>query len=494
MKEHQHIEWKESWRDDGLRSICGFANADGGVLVIGRNDGGKVAGIDNGSRLLEELPNKVRDLLGIMVDVNLRIEGGREFLEITVPAYPNPISYKGEYYYRSGSTTQTLKGAALDRFLLRRQGRHWDGVPAPGFSVSDLSSAALAGFRKRVARSKRLSPELLAETDVVLLDKLRLFEKSYLKRAAVMLFHDEPDRLVTGASVKIGFFRTDSDLLYHDEIHGDLFTQVDRTLDLLLTKYLRAWISYEGIQRLETYPIPEAALREAVINAIVHKDYASAIPVQISVYDHKLMIWNPGQLPPDWTLDQLTAKHASVPYNPDIASVFFRAALLESWGRGIDLIRDACVAHGSPPPSFRWDNGLWAEFPFMVATKVTTEVTGQVTGEVTGQVTDQVNGQVTTEVAGEVTEVRTPVKTPVKTANTPEKTEATPVKAATTPVKTPELILQILALNPRMSLIEVAARIGKSRRAVERAAAKLMRAGRLKRVGPAKGGHWEVIE
>ena len=86
------------------------------------------------------------------------------------------------------------------------------------------------------------------------------------------------------------------------------------------------------------------------------------------------MIWNPGQLPPDWTLDQLTAKHASVPYNPDIANVFFRAALLESWGRGIDLIRNACRAHGSPAPVFRWDNGLWLELPFM-AVDQTREVT-----------------------------------------------------------------------------------------------------------------------
>src|SRR5258706_1148705 len=139
-----------------------------------------------------------------------------------------------------------------------------------------------------------------------------------------------------------------------------------------------------------------AALREAVINAIVHKDYASAIPVQIGVYDTKLMIWNPGQLPPDWTLEQLTAKHASVPYNPDIASVFFRAALLESWGRGIDLIRDACLAHGSPPPVFRWDNGLWMEFPFREVPEaeaetppVTPPVAPPVGGAVTGEVTEE---------------------------------------------------------------------------------------------------------
>ena len=83
-------------------------------------------------------------------------------------------------------------------------------------------------------------------------------------------------------------------------IGGDLFTQVDKSLDLLQTKYLRAGISYQGSQRLERFPIPEAALREAVINAIAHKDYGALIPIQISVYDHKLIIWNAGQLPPDW--------------------------------------------------------------------------------------------------------------------------------------------------------------------------------------------------
>ena len=122
-----------------------------------------------------------------------------------------------------------------------------------------------------------------------------------------------------------------------------------------------------GLQRVETYPVAEAALREAVINAIAHKDYGSGIPIQISVYYDKLMIWNPGVLPPGWTADFLTAKHASAPYNPDVANAFFSAALLESWGRGIDLIRDACHAHGSPPLAFRWDNGLWVELPFLAA-------------------------------------------------------------------------------------------------------------------------------
>jgi len=154
-------------------------------------------------------------------------------------------------------------------------------------------------------------------------------------------------------------------LLYHDVIAGDLFTQVEKTLDMLITKYLRAGISYHGAQRLERLPVPEAALREAVINAIAHKEYGAAIPTQISVYDHKLIIWNAAQLPPDWTLESLMVKHPSQPTNPDIARTLFLAGLIESWGRGIELIRRACVADASPAPKFGCDGmGFWVEFPF----------------------------------------------------------------------------------------------------------------------------------
>ncbi len=101
MQENQHIEWKQSWRDAHLKWICGFANAEGGVLVIGRNDRGEVVGVGNGRKLLMDIPNKVRDILGIMVDVNVLEESETEVVEIVVEPYPYPVSYKGEYYDRS---------------------------------------------------------------------------------------------------------------------------------------------------------------------------------------------------------------------------------------------------------------------------------------------------------------------------------------------------------------------------------------------------------
>jgi len=104
IRENQNMEWKESWRDDYLKWISGFANAEGGVLTIGRDDRGKVVGLPDAKKLMEDIPNRVRDILGILVHVNLRDENGREFLEIVVEPYPYPVSYKGQYFYRSGST------------------------------------------------------------------------------------------------------------------------------------------------------------------------------------------------------------------------------------------------------------------------------------------------------------------------------------------------------------------------------------------------------
>ncbi|MCF8111657.1 MAG: putative DNA binding domain-containing protein [Desulfobacteraceae bacterium] len=463
MNESQHTEWKQTWRDDHLKSICGFANAEGGVLVIGRRDDGRVTGIANAHRLLEDLPNKVRDMLGIMVDVNLRTRQGKEYLEIRVPAYPNPVSYKGEYYYRSGSTLQRLKGAALDRFLLRRHGRTWDGVPQPGVSAVDLDSESLERFRRRAARSKRLGAEVLEEKTPGLIEKLRLVEGKYLKRAAILLFHPEPDRFFSGAMVKIGYFAAESDLRYHDEICGGLFSQVEKTMDLLLTKYLKAGITYDGIQRVETYPVPEAALREAVLNAIVHRDYAVAAPIQIRVYADRLLIWNPGELPENWSKEKLLSQHPSKPFNPDVANAFFRAGEIEAWGRGIYRIFEACGQAGTPEPEIRVEPGeVWVEFTYSKSYLESVSSEEKIPGA-------------SEKITQETTQ------------------EAPPKASEKTSEKTSEKLTEMIRETPTITIAEMARAVGKSTRAVEMQLAKLREAGRIRRVGPRKGGRWEIL-
>ena len=117
MPEQQNVEYKLSWHDDYLKWIAGFANANGGVIYIGKDNDGVVTGLDDYKELLDGIPNKVRNLLGIMVEVNLHEEKGLKYIEIVTPAYTVPISLRGRYYYRSGSTKQEFTGVSLHQFV-----------------------------------------------------------------------------------------------------------------------------------------------------------------------------------------------------------------------------------------------------------------------------------------------------------------------------------------------------------------------------------------
>ena len=174
MPETQIIEYKSAWKDEFLRWICGFANAQGGTLVIGKDDAGKVVGVKDSKKLMEELPNKITTVLGIVADVNLHETPQGDYIEIVVEPQPNPVNYKGEYHYRSGSTKQELKGAALYKFLLQKQGKHWDSVAVPKASIEDLKKETFDFFRKKGIKAKRLDEDVLSDSNEVLLNKLKL--------------------------------------------------------------------------------------------------------------------------------------------------------------------------------------------------------------------------------------------------------------------------------------------------------------------------------
>ena len=452
--ENQHTEFKQIWKDAFLKSICAFANAQGGTLYVGMNNKGEATGLSNYSKLLEDLPNKIRDILGLIPQINHKKENNKDYLEIIVSPSKNPVSYHGHFYYRSGSTIQDLSGGALEHFLLAKRGKKWDGVVAERFSIFDLSDHAFDTFRKKAQRSKRIPDEDLHSSNEGLLEALNLTENKQLLRAAVLCFGKKPEKLITGAFVKIGFFRTHSDLLYQDVIEGSLIEQVEKTMDLLTTKYMKANIDYEGITRTETYDYPENALREAVLNAIIHKDYSSNVPVQISVYDRWLMIYNSGRLPEGWTLETLMKKHSSIPANPDVARVFFRAGYIENWGRGISDIVKYCKNAGLPEPFYKQ---MGAGFALVFQ-----QEKGAADFSYEKDDKDKVGEKVGDKVGEKVGEKE-------------------------------KQILYHIRKNDAITYKELAGLIGVTEKSIYKNIEKLKQKGHLKRVGPAKGGHWEIL-
>ncbi|WP_340110975.1 ATP-binding protein [Maribellus mangrovi] len=134
------------------------------------------------------------------------------------------------------------------------------------------------------------------------------------------------------------------------------FQLADKTLEVLDRKFFVSPISYEGLQRIEGWEYPYEAIRETILNAIVHRDYMGA-PIQISVYDDKLIVWNEGRLPDDMTVEDLKKKHSSRPHNPILASAFFKGGLIEAWGRGTLKIVDECKKAGLPEPDIEVNSG-----------------------------------------------------------------------------------------------------------------------------------------
>lgn len=444
MPESQNIEYKESWRDEYLKWVCGFANAQGGAIYIGIRDDGTVAGVANGKQLLEDIPNKIKDTMGIIADVNLLKEDGREYIEIKVNPSSYPVSYKGEYHYRSGSTKQQLRGAALTEFLVSKTGYRWDAVPVDSIGVDDLDKDSIDIFRREAIKNGRMSRKDLSISNEDLMDHLDLMTDGKLKRAAVLLFSKKPGRIISGCYVKIGRFGEGSDLQYQDTVEGSLFHIADQVIDLIYTKYLKAAIRYEHDVRVETYPFPREGVREAVYNALAHNNYAASVPIQIRIEDAAMYISNSCILPRDWTVETLMQTHRSVPYNPSIANAFFRAGYIEAWGRGIQKIIEACRELGTPDPKY--------------------SVLGD---DLTVKFTALQNAQ--------------------EQAPTPPIYHAGGIDGGLA-----EKILEIMMENPEITQIELAESLVVPLRTLQRAIKELKSAGMIVRVGGNRFGHWEI--
>lgn len=290
-------------------------------------------------------------ILGIVCDVDLHTEAGKKYLEISVQPSSFPVSYRGEFHYRSGSTRRQLTGFALADFVMRRTDSHWDEAPVESVTLDDVDQESIKIFKREALRSRRMTAEELNVSDEELLNKLGVYEDGHLTRAGVLLFTENHFAAQTATYTKVGMFGEGrADLLYQDAFDGSLINTASKVLDTIFLKYLRASITYEHGQRIETYPFEYDAVREGIYNALVHNVYMMGVPIQIRIDDHTMEISNACILPEDWTVDSLMESHKSIPYNPSIANVFYRMGYIENWGRGVEKIVTACERAWCPTP------------------------------------------------------------------------------------------------------------------------------------------------
>ncbi|MCL2149167.1 MAG: putative DNA binding domain-containing protein [Methanomassiliicoccaceae archaeon] len=356
MPEDQNVEYKSSRHDDWLKWVCGFANGQGGRIYVGKDDKGRVVGLDDYVELMDGIPNKIKSALGITAEVNLLEEEGEKYIEIVVQPYSTPISLRGRYYHRSGSVKEELTGAALNEFMLRRSGNTWDDVVEPDATLDDIDEGTVRAFIRNAEKAGRI-PDTSGLSTGELLDKLHLTKNGGLKRAAIILFGKDPGYFYPSTFVKIGKFDDDHfTIRFQETEYGNIISILDAVLRQLNHHFLIRHISFQGMNRIETLEYPLEALREMILNSLIHRNYMGA-PTQLRVYDDKLTLWNEGRLPEAIPLSQLKESHSSHPRNPTLATACFLGSLIDAWGSGIMKIIDSCLAAGLPEPSFEEREG-----------------------------------------------------------------------------------------------------------------------------------------
>jgi len=448
--ESQKIEWKQSWQDEYLKWICGFANAQGGRIYIGKDDQGKTVGLQNARKLLEDLPNKIRDQLGLMPSINLLHEEGKDYLELIIEPSTVPISLRGSYYFRSGSVKQELKGQALNEFLLNKMGKTWDRLVEEKATLQDIDKSSVDFFKKEAASAGRL-PGIADLSTEDLLKKLRLLTREGLTNAALVLFGKDPGEFYPNLFVKIGRFgESVVDMRFQEVCEGNLFQMLRDVMEQLEKKFLVKPVRFEGLRRIEELEYPVPALREMLLNALVHRNYMGSM-TQLKVLDDRISLWNAGTLPVELTVDMLFHVHESIPRNPLIAEVCYRAGYIDSWGRGIEKIIETCKKAGLPDPIIEERNGGIAVE--LLKTQVSDPDDSDRCRNDFGMISERIRNDFGSEIA-----------------------------------KTFEIICQ----HPGFTAEQIAAQSGKTTRSIEIYISKLKKAGLITRKGPKLGGYWEI--
>ncbi len=353
-EESEDLEFKENWRDEYIKILSAFANSKGGRLVLGINDKRNVIGVNNWKKLSEDIPSKTREKFGLTPSVKHAEISGKKLIIIEIKPSQVPISYNGKYYRRSGSTTVEISGLELANFLLSKAGKTWDALASDAdFKDIDLNSVNLF---KSLTRRRVPSISDIDSVEKVFTNLKLITEDGKVTTAGLLLFGKESHKFFISAKTRIGRFKTSTTILDTVIVEGNLFNQLDRTVEAI-KKHLNVRFDIRGIERQDIWDYPLEAIREAVINALIHRDYLSAAEIQIRVYDDKIWMWNPGKLPEELSIEDLKKDHSSYPRNPLIANVFYLAGFIERWGSGTKRIIDLCNEQGLPEPDYKEEQG-----------------------------------------------------------------------------------------------------------------------------------------
>ena len=442
--EGYNLEFKESFSNGIAREICAFANADGGKVLLGVSDGGEIKGVT----ISNDLMSRIHDISRNM-DPSLKVEISRigNVLIVEVPrGTDKPYSVNGKFYVRDGANSQQLKRDEIRRFFQEEGLILFDEKLNYDFDLEkDFDEVVFGAFLEMT----RTSP-VLEKDDI--LKNLGLLKDGCLKNAGVLLFCKKITAFLLNATITCVLFqgRDKYKILDRKEFEGDLYSNYQDAFTYLQSKLNTEYI-IKGGPREEKLELPESALREAILNAIAHRNYFLNANIQVYIFSDRVEITNPGGLPPGMSYADLGKK--SMPRNFLLFGLMQRMGLVEKVGTGILRMNHAMKEYRLEKPVMEADeNWFTIVFKRPELERESFEGRGKTTPQKTPQKTTQ---KILTGLEGKV--------------------------------------LDAIINDPSVSRNGIALVLSISPDTVKEYLERLKQKGVIKRIGPARGGHWEVV-
>lgn len=350
--ESESVEFKSSYDKEAiLRSVGAFSNKEGGIILIGVTDGGRIKGY-NHTEALKKMADDIN--AAIYPSVNITIKKitikQKNVIVIEVPPAPiKPVSVRGRYYIRTGSTNRLMDVSEICDLYSLSTSRSWDSQAVESAGIDDIDMSKVKEFMKQIKERRNLDFET---SPLEFLKKKLFINDGEVTNAAVILFGKDPQKFFPARVVQIVFYRTNkAKPEFQEEVKGTIFEMIEKSFDEVL-KLLSVKLEIIRTINVQRSAVPPEALREGIINALVHRDWAVPSPVYIEISPKRLVVSNPGVIPPPLAPEALKDEyHFSILRNPKLGEALYEAGYIERYGSGTLKIMEA-YSHAQTKPDW----------------------------------------------------------------------------------------------------------------------------------------------
>ncbi len=451
--ENINTEFKTSFGDEVIISLVAFSNAKGGSVYIGVNDRAEIRGVEIGKETIQNWVNEIKNKTSpqIIPDVEVIDTEEKSVIVFSVMEYPiKPVSFKGRFYKRNGNSNHLMTIDEIANEHLKTINTSWDFYIDPNHTPDAISFDKVSRFIHKIEQRTQSEIQI---TPQEFLSKMEIIREGKLTFGGFLLFVSDYCLI---SDVQVGRFKSDITIIDSISLNTDIFTEVDEIIAFIKKHLMVEYIITGEPQRTERFDYPLDAIREIVINMVVHRDYRDSSGSIIKILDDRIEFFNPGNLYGGITIDDLlTGNYSSKTRNKLIAKAFKEVGLIERYGSGIRRIIDICSNYGVKQPVF-----------------------------------EEVFNGFRVVLFKEKTDVTKDVKDTIK--DTANDTVKDTVKVAIS--KNQKTILELITARNNITAEELVDIVGINLRNIKLNISKLKAKGMIQRIGPDKGGYWKVLK